>query len=62
MRYGHYYDAQGREKQAIQKYAALSQPNAAGCQDCPGHCEAACPYGVPVQTLLTGVHRNLTLA
>ena len=62
MRYGHYYDAQGREKQAMQKYAALSQPNAEACQECPGHCEVACPYGVPVQTLLAGVHANLTLA
>ncbi|MFC1661848.1 aldo/keto reductase [Gemmatimonadota bacterium] len=62
MRYGHYFHAQGREKQAIQKYADLSGPTAAGCLDCDGHCEAACPHGVPTRSMLARVHQNLTLA
>lgn len=62
MRYGHYFDAQGREKQAIQKYAALAGANAEGCRDCSGPCESACPYRVPVRSLLARAHERLTLA
>ena len=61
-RYGHYFDVQSREKQAIQKYAALTGTKADTCIDCEGHCEAACPYGVPVRSLLTQVHQKLTFA
>ena len=61
-RYGHYFDVQSREKQAIQKYAALSGTTAEPCQDCEGHCESACPFGVRVRTLLTRAHKNLTMA
>ncbi|MFH1763387.1 MAG: aldo/keto reductase [Gemmatimonadota bacterium] len=61
-RYGHYFDVQSREKQAIQKYAALSGTRAEPCFECEGHCEAACPHGVPVRTLLTRAHQKLTLA
>ncbi|MBT8398754.1 MAG: hypothetical protein HKO65_06200 [Gemmatimonadetes bacterium] len=61
-RYGHYFSAQGRQKQAIQKYAKLTGPKAEICADCDGHCEAACPFGVRARTLLTRAHENLTLA
>ncbi len=61
-RYGHYFDVQSREKQAIRKYAALSGTKAEPCIECEGHCEAACPHGVPVRTLLTRAHQKLTLA
>lgn len=61
-RYGHYFDVQSREKQAIQKYAALSGTKAEPCIECAGYCEVACPYGVPVRTLLTRAHQKLTLA
>jgi len=61
-RYGHYFDVQSREKQALQKYAALSGPKADVCMECEGHCEAACPHRVPVRTLLTRAHEKLTLA
>jgi len=62
LRYGHYFDAQRREKQAMQKYAALPGVGAGGCLDCDAPCEEACPYGVPARTLLTRAHRRLTLA
>lgn len=62
MRYGHYFHGQGREKQAMQKYASLTGATAAGCLDCAGHCESACPHQVPVKSLLARVHENLTLA
>jgi predicted aldo/keto reductase-like oxidoreductase len=62
LRYGHYFHAQRREKQAMQKYAALPGVAAGGCLDCDGHCENACPHGIPVRALLTRAHQRLTLA
>ena len=62
LRYGHYFEAQRREKQAMQKYASLPGSDARGCLDCDGPCEAACPHGVPVRALLNLAHRRLTLA
>jgi predicted aldo/keto reductase-like oxidoreductase len=62
LRYGHYFDAQRREKQAMQKYASLAGVGAGGCLDCDAPCEDACPYGVPARTLLTRAHLRLTLA
>jgi predicted aldo/keto reductase-like oxidoreductase len=61
-RYGHYFDVQSREKHAIQKYAALSGTKADACIECEGHCEAACPYGVPARSILTRAHQKLTFA
>jgi len=61
MRYQHYFMSQGREKHAMEKYAALQRTNAAVCTDCKGHCEAACPFGVSVQGLLMAAHQTLSL-
>jgi predicted aldo/keto reductase-like oxidoreductase len=61
MRYNHYFEAQGREKYAMTKYAALPTTKGDACQDCHGNCEASCPYGVPVQGLLSLAHHRLTL-
>jgi predicted aldo/keto reductase-like oxidoreductase len=62
MRYNHYFVAQGREKEAMLEYAALAAPKADRCRQCPGHCEKACPYGVPIQGLLALADNRLTLA
>ena len=62
MRYDHYFVAQGREKHAIEKYAGLRSNKAEVCQNCSGYCESACPYGVPVQTLLASAHQTLSMA
>jgi predicted aldo/keto reductase-like oxidoreductase len=62
LRYGHYFDAQHREKQAMRKYASLPGPGARGCMDCEGPCESACPYGVPARALLARAHLRLTMA
>ena len=62
MRYNHYFEAQGNEKLAMQKYAALPTAKAGLCESCSGHCQANCPFGVPIQALLTIAHRNLSLA
>ncbi len=62
MRYNHYFVAQHRERRAMVKYAEMPAAKADACQSCPGHCQAACPYGVPVQGLLLSAHHRLTLA
>jgi predicted aldo/keto reductase-like oxidoreductase len=61
MRYNHYFEAQGQEKYAVQKYMALNTRQADVCDQCSGPCQAHCPYGVPIQGLLTMAHQNLTL-
>jgi predicted aldo/keto reductase-like oxidoreductase len=61
MRYQHYFMSQGREKHAIEKYAALPKTSAEVCTDCPGHCEAACPFGVKIQGLLMAAHHTMSL-
>ena len=62
MRYNHYFLAQGREKEAMVKYSQIPGARADACWDCPGYCERACPYGVPVQGMLLLAHHQLTLA
>jgi predicted aldo/keto reductase-like oxidoreductase len=61
MRYNHYFEAQGKEKFAMKNYARLNGPKADLCANCQGHCETACPYGVPVHALLNLAHHTLTL-
>lgn len=61
MRYQHYFMGHGWEKKAMEKYAALGRTNAAVCTNCEGHCEAACPFGVPIQGLLMAAHHTLAL-
>jgi predicted aldo/keto reductase-like oxidoreductase len=61
MRYDHYFMTQGREKEAMQYYAAIPGNKADSCQECSGHCETACPYGVPIQGMLAMAHEHLSL-
>jgi predicted aldo/keto reductase-like oxidoreductase len=61
MRYNHYFTAQAREKYSIQQYSLLAGANAGSCSSCAGYCEEACPYDVPVKTLLTLSHMNLSV-
>ena len=44
-----------------EKYAELPTQKANTCLSCHGQCERACPYGVPIQGLLTLAHKRLTL-
>lgn len=61
MRYNHYFEAQGLEKYAMEKYAALPAAKADLCETCNGACQDKCPYGVPIHGLLTLAHENLSL-
>lgn len=61
MRYNHYFEAQGNEKYAMSRYQAIPGAKADACQDCPGFCEKACPYGVPIHGMLAMAHYQLSL-
>ena len=61
LRYNHYFEAHGREKHAMEKYACLATSKADACENCAAECEAACPHGVPTKTMLARAHRNLVL-
>jgi predicted aldo/keto reductase-like oxidoreductase len=60
-RYLQYSAAQGREREAMALYSDIPGAKADACGGCPAPCEAACPYGVPVQGLLLLADRQLTL-
>jgi predicted aldo/keto reductase-like oxidoreductase len=62
MRYYRYFAAQGREREAMRYYAAIPGLRADICSGCSGHCESACPHGVPIQGMLIAAHSHLTLA
>jgi aryl-alcohol dehydrogenase-like predicted oxidoreductase len=61
MRYAYYFEAQGRERHAMSKYAALGS-GAAPCKDCAGLCAGACKYGLAIQFKMLQAHDLLTLA
>ena len=62
MRYNHYFEAQGLEKYAMEKYLALDSSGADVCETCQGICQKNCPFGIPIKGLLTIAHQNLSLA
>jgi predicted aldo/keto reductase-like oxidoreductase len=62
LRYQRYFSGQGREKEAMRLYAEIPGIRAEACLTCGAPCEAACPYGVPVQGMLIGAHDSLTLS
>ena len=61
LRYNHYFEAQGREKYAMSRYAEVPGARADRCRDCAGPCESACPYGVPVRGMMAMAHRQLSV-
>jgi predicted aldo/keto reductase-like oxidoreductase len=61
MRFHQYYAAQGREREAMLNYAAIPGAKADVCTGCPGYCEAACPYHVPIQGMLFLAHSHLSM-
>ena len=61
LRYQQYFAGQRREKEAMGYYAAIPGQRADACRGCAAPCEAACPYGVPVQGMLLVAHETLSL-
>jgi predicted aldo/keto reductase-like oxidoreductase len=61
LRYQMYFTNYGMEKRAMEQYADL-KGNAKNCLDCEEEfCEGACPYGLPIKSLLNETHDTLTL-
>ena len=62
-RFAMYFKYHGREKESMRLYEALPASRSAGpCSQCPGHCEAGCPFGRRVRAELVEAHRMLRLA
>jgi predicted aldo/keto reductase-like oxidoreductase len=62
MRYASYFQHQGREKVAMQKYARLTGRDGSLCLTCDGPCLGACPHRFPIQAGLVRAHSLLVLA
>jgi predicted aldo/keto reductase-like oxidoreductase len=62
LRYRLYFNNYGREKYAMEKYAALpAGRNAAACESCDGPCVSHCPFGLPVREKMIQAHSELTI-
>jgi len=61
MRFHQYYAGQGREREAMQYYAAIPGLRADICSGCQGQCETACPHHVPIQGMLIVAHSQLAM-
>jgi predicted aldo/keto reductase-like oxidoreductase len=61
LRYQHYFAGQRREKEAMGYYANIPGARADDCRDCAAPCEAACPYGVPIQGMLLVANNTLSM-
>lgn len=60
LRYQMYFENYGMEKRAMEGYAKL-EGNAACCASCDdSSCEKACPYGLPVASMLRRAHEDLS--
>ena len=56
LRYVYYFRGQGRQKFAMQRYAALAGVDGSLCAACDGPCLGRCPHGVDVQCQLLSAH------
>ena len=61
FRYAYYFQNQGREKEAMVKYARLQKRNASLCENCTAPCLNKCPYGLDIPAGLVKAHSMLTL-
>jgi predicted aldo/keto reductase-like oxidoreductase len=60
MRFNYYFEVKNQEKLAIKKYTKLNGPKADMCLSCPGFCESACPFHVPIRGLLAKAHQGIS--
>jgi predicted aldo/keto reductase-like oxidoreductase len=62
LRYRLYFNNYGREKYAMNLYAALpSGRNAANCGSCAGQCSGSCAFGLDIRSRLADAHNELTI-
>jgi len=61
MRYAYYF-SRGRERQAMEKYAALGGQDGSRCLECDAPCASACPHGLAIPAQLLAAHHRLSLA
>ncbi len=62
LRYRLYFNNYGREKYAMNLYAALpSGRNAANCGSCAGQCSGSCAFGLDIRSRLAEAHNELTI-
>ena len=62
MRYAYYCEGQGREKDAMARYARLRGVDGSACAACSAPCSGACPFGIDIQPQMLQAHELLTLA
>ncbi len=62
MRYAYYFSGQGREKEAMSKYARLENSNGSTCMSCDAPCTGACTHGLDIRANLITAHSLLTIA
>ncbi|MDZ7318534.1 MAG: aldo/keto reductase [candidate division KSB1 bacterium] len=62
MRYVYYFEFQGQEKYAMQRYASLAAQNGGICTGCDAPCLEHCPYHIDIPAKLSYAHSLLTLA
>ena len=61
QRYAMYFKYYGREKAAMELYAALPREvRAHPCAGCPGYCMRACPHGIDTRAQLAEAHGLLS--
>ncbi len=61
MRYAYYFEGQGREKYAMQKYGHLDTADGSACGVCSAPCTGSCPNNIDVQQQVLRAHSLLTL-
>ncbi|MFC2088852.1 aldo/keto reductase, partial [Calditrichota bacterium] len=61
MRYAYYYEYQGHQKFAMQRYSKLNGKDASLCESCNAECANACPHNVNIQASLVKAHSMLTM-
>lgn len=62
MRYAYYFEHQGREKEAMDKYRRMTEEKATVCEDCHAPCLSACKFHLDIPAQLMAAHNLLTLA
>ncbi|NOZ21096.1 MAG: twin-arginine translocation signal domain-containing protein [Planctomycetes bacterium] len=63
MRFNMYYEDYGHERMAMEHYDGLPKScTAAACANCDAPCQAACPYRLPMKTMLAQAHSHLHYA